>query len=81
MVEHMWEPIANAPFGRDLELAVIDRDGTHSLVFPCRRSLSGWIKSASKEMIEVSPTHWRAWSDGGVEENAVNHEGGSASGP
>lgn len=59
--ECMWQPIANAPFGRDLELAVIDRDGTHSLVFPCRRSLSGWIKSITRELIEVSPTHWREW--------------------
>jgi hypothetical protein len=28
-----WEPIASAPFGRDLELAVLDYDGAHALVF------------------------------------------------
>ena len=33
----MWQPASNAPFDCDLELAVIDRDGQHALVFPCRR--------------------------------------------
>ena len=33
----MWQSIPSAPFDRDLELAVIDDDGTHALVFPCRR--------------------------------------------
>jgi hypothetical protein len=36
-----WQPIAKAPFDRDLELAVMDYDGTHALVFPCRRILNG----------------------------------------
>jgi hypothetical protein len=59
----MWEQISSAPFDRDLELAVLDRDGAHPLVFPCRRLLTGWIKSATRERVEVSPTHWREWSD------------------
>ena len=33
----MWKPILSAPFGRDLELAVLDEDGEHALVFPCVR--------------------------------------------
>lgn len=61
--EPMWQPIASAPFGRDLQLAVIDRDGAHALVFPCRRALTGWKKSETRERIEVSPTHWREWGD------------------
>jgi len=56
-----WQPISTAPFERDLELAVIDQDGPHALVFPCRRVLSGWIGAQSKHRIEVRPTHWRAW--------------------
>lgn len=57
----MWEQISSAPFDRDLELAVLDRDGVHALVFPCRRVLTGWIESATRARIEVSPTHWREW--------------------
>jgi hypothetical protein len=60
----MWQPIASAPFDQDLELAVFDRDGPHALVFPCRRILTGWVKSATREWVDVSPTHWRAWPDG-----------------
>jgi hypothetical protein len=57
----MWESIASAPFDRELELAVIDRDGPHALVFPCRRVAGGWINAQSNDRIDVSPTHWRLW--------------------
>ena len=57
----MWQPVASAPFDRDLELAVIDHDGAHALVFPCRRILSGWMKTENKERLDVRPTHWREW--------------------
>ena len=33
----MWQPITTAPLNRDLELAVVDKDEPHALVFPCRR--------------------------------------------
>ena len=59
--EKMWEHVATAPFDRDLELAVIDDDGLHALVFPCRRIQSGWIKVETKERLDVRPTHWREW--------------------
>jgi len=59
--ESMWQPISTAPFDRDLELAVMDGDGVHALVFPCRRILAGWTKSATKERLDISPTHWRTW--------------------
>jgi len=52
-----------ATFDRDLELAVIDYDGPHALVFPCRRILNGWLKSGTQERIYVRPTHWRLWKD------------------
>jgi hypothetical protein len=30
----MWHLISNAPFDRDLELALIDANGVHASVFP-----------------------------------------------
>jgi hypothetical protein len=56
-----WKLAVSAPFDRDLELAVIDYDGPHPLVFPCRRILDGWINAETKKRIEVRPTHWREW--------------------
>ena len=57
----MWQPIRTAPFDTEIELAVIDRDGPHGLVFPCRRALRGWIKAETGESIAVRPTHWKPW--------------------
>ena len=58
-----WQPISTAPFDRDLELAVINYDGVHALVFPCRRILKGWISLATKGRLDVQPTHWREWKE------------------
>jgi hypothetical protein len=54
-----WTSISIAPpSDRDLELAVIDRDGPHALVFPCRRILSGWAKVETKHFYgTVNRTH------------------------
>ena len=57
----MWKLIASAPFDLDLELAVIDSNGVHPLVFPCRRAVGGWINADSYQQINVHPTHWREW--------------------
>jgi hypothetical protein len=57
----IWETISTAPFGRDLELAVIEGDHVHQLVFACRRAQNGWIKVTTRERIAISPTHWRLW--------------------
>jgi hypothetical protein len=57
-----WQPIATAPFDRDLELAVIDYDGLHTLAFPCRRILGSWMNAEIKKRIDVQPTHWREWT-------------------
>jgi hypothetical protein len=57
----MWQPIRTAPFDNEIELAVIDHEGLHALVFPCRRTLKGWIKVKTGENVAVHPTHWRPW--------------------
>jgi hypothetical protein len=62
----MWQQVSTAPFDRDLELAVIDDDGPHALVFPCRRILNGWMKVETKERLDVRPTHWREWPASGA---------------
>ena len=58
----MWEPIASAPFDRDLELAVLKDGGEHALVFPCRRVPGGWVDAKSGRWLPVHPTHWREWA-------------------
>jgi len=59
--DHTWERIESAPFDRDLELAVIEGNAIHKLVFPCRRVHGGWAKAKSADRITVQPTHWRMW--------------------
>jgi hypothetical protein len=60
----MWQPITTAPFEEDLELAVLDSDGEHALVFPCRRVPGGWVKCGTRQWVSVQPTHWREWREG-----------------
>jgi hypothetical protein len=57
-----WQRIVTAPFDCDVELAVIDAEGLHALVFPCRRIVGSWINAETKERIDVRPTHWREWT-------------------
>ncbi len=57
-----WKPIDTAPFDRNVELAVIDGQGVHALIFPCRRTVGGWLNAESKkELYHILPTHWRVW--------------------
>ena len=56
-----WQPIESAPFDRDLQLSVIEGE-VHALVFPCRRTEVGWISGSGKS-VEVSPSHWRDWTE------------------
>ncbi len=58
-----WNPIHTAPFGLDLELAVIEEGEVHALVFACRRTRDGWINARTGAVVEVRPTHWREWQD------------------
>src|SRR5579872_1134881 len=60
-----WQPIATAPFDRDLELAVIETDCIYALVFPCRRAQHGWMKSKTGTSVDIHPTHWREWTGSG----------------
>ena len=57
----MWKTISSAPFDRELELAVIEGNDEHALVFPCRRVLRGWLNATTSKLVEVTPTHWRLW--------------------
>jgi hypothetical protein len=59
-----WNPIASAPFAKDLELSVIERSEVHALMFPCRRTARGWINSTTQSAVSVAPTHWRLWGTG-----------------
>ena len=58
----MWQPVSTAPFDRDVELAVVDKDEPHALVFPCRRIPGGWLNAELKKWYSTcAPTHWRQW--------------------
>ncbi|MEJ2376063.1 MAG: hypothetical protein P8Y53_13380 [Pseudolabrys sp.] len=48
-------------FERPSLLAVINYDGTHALVFPCRRVVGGWVKAETRARLDIRPTHWRHW--------------------
>ena len=51
-----------APIDRDVEVAVIDKDGEHPMVVPCRRTADGWIDALSRRRLDIHPTHWRPWT-------------------
>ncbi|WP_167347729.1 hypothetical protein [Rhizobium ecuadorense] len=57
----MWRVPVEAPFEQDIELAVIDDEGVHALVFPCQRLADGWINAVTGEVLDIHPTHWRPW--------------------
>lgn len=56
-----WQPISEAPFDRNLEIAVIKGATPHAVAFPCRRILHGWIDADTRERLNLQPTHWREW--------------------
>lgn len=57
----MWQAIAVTPPDLDIEVAVIDREGAHAVIIPCRRACDGWIDAASHRYLDIHPTHWRPW--------------------
>ena len=57
-----WRPIASAPFDRDLQLAVIEGEQVHVLVFPCRRTTRGW-RTGIEKLVDINPSHWRYWEE------------------
>jgi len=68
----MWKSILSAPSGRDLQLAVLDEDGEHALVFPCQRVREGWKNVITGAWVDIRPTHWRDWGM----EDALNEDDG-----
>jgi len=70
----MWRDISTAPFDRDLELAVLDGDGAHALVFACRRIVGGWMNAETRARIDVHPTHWREWHGREVVDRAASRD-------
>lgn len=58
----MWNPITSAPSGSSLELAVVDKDGVHVLVFPCKKEAMVWKNAVTGAPVDVHPTHWRSWN-------------------
>ncbi len=62
-----WLPISTAPSGSDLEVCVIDKRGTHALVFPCRKNATEWVDASTKRRIDIQPTHWRLWAEDHVD--------------
>ncbi|TPJ38881.1 hypothetical protein FJ941_23700 [Mesorhizobium sp. B2-3-13] len=67
----MWKQILSAPSGCDLELAVFDEEGGHSLVFPCRKADKGWQNAATGALVDIRPTHWRDWQ---AERTPASHD-------
>jgi hypothetical protein len=64
MIAWGWEPSASAPFGIEVQIAVIEhKSEVHPLVFPCRRVLTGWVNAKTNQPLDVNPTHWREWTD------------------
>jgi len=59
----MWQTIRDAPYFRSLELAVLDEDGMHALVFPCKRAVGGWKDAITDHFVDLVPTHWRLWGE------------------
>jgi hypothetical protein len=57
-----WKQIDTAPFGPDVELAIIDGDGEHVLAFPCQRVVGGWMNATTQKELSLLPTHWRIWT-------------------
>ena len=58
-----WLPVSIAPADVDLEVCVIDKSGTHALVFPVRKSGNDWVDASTKKRIDIVPTHWRKWDE------------------
>ena len=77
----IWETIATAPYDRDLELAVIEADRLHPLVFACRRTANGWIIPPHGHF--VSLPSWSSLSSrgGGEYQVRLSYKGRSSIAP
>ncbi len=59
-----WRPVETAPYGSNLQVAVIEHGEPFALVFPCRREAVGWIEASNEKPLRIHPTHWREWREG-----------------
>jgi len=59
-----WQPISSAPFDRDLQLSVIEKEEVYALIFSCRRTQTGWVNAKTGKPVFVEPSHWRMWLSG-----------------
>jgi len=67
-----WKPINNAPFDREVELAIIDGQGEHVLIFPCCRIAGGWADAQTKkQLFHILPTHWRDWPSNSMPSKSI----------
>ena len=55
---YKWLPVSVAPSDADLEVCVMDKQGIHALIFPCRKS-GAWVDDSTKKHVDIEPTHWR----------------------
>jgi hypothetical protein len=58
-----WTPVSITPPDSDLAVCVIDEQGVHALLFPCRRNESDWADASTRKRIDIAPTHWRIWTE------------------
>jgi hypothetical protein len=58
-----WLPVSIAPSDGGLEACVMDKRGSHALVFGVRKSGTDWVDASTKKRIDIQPTHWRKWTD------------------
>jgi hypothetical protein len=57
-----WLLVSIAPADADLEVGVMDKRGdVVALVFPVRKKGTYWVDAKSKKLVDIAPTHWRAW--------------------
>jgi len=54
-----WQPIATAPPGHEIEVAVLDRAGYHVFAFWVRCTEAGWAIGDIGGIVPIDPTHWR----------------------
>lgn len=56
-----WLPVSIVPSDTDLEVCVMDRQGIHALIFPCRKDGAAWVDAETGKPVDIQPTHWRTW--------------------
>jgi hypothetical protein len=57
----MWRSVVEASFGKDMELAAIDDEDVHALVFPCQPMPATLVNAMTGEILNDHPTRWCAW--------------------